>query len=85
MAIRKKRSMASRLSAQRYKKPKIKTVGMESDMGKAFPISEIKIKKTQEDGNDVNFAASTEGLGLVLLCRQQMITSDRPLIHMLYH
>jgi len=60
MAIRKKRSMASRLSAQRYKKPKIKTAGMESDMGKAFPVSEIKIKKTQVDGNDVRFTATSD-------------------------
>lgn len=60
MAIRRKKSMASRLSAQRYKKPKIKTIMMDREMGKKFPVSPIKIKKKPSIGNDVQFSVETD-------------------------
>jgi len=60
MAIRRKKSMASRLSAQRYKKPKIKTAMMDTEMGNGSRVSPVRIKRKPAVGNDVQFVAETE-------------------------
>jgi len=58
MAMRRKRTVASRLAAP--KKSKINTYGMDPDLGNTYPTSPIKVQKTQTDGNAVNFTATTD-------------------------
>jgi len=58
MVMRRKKSLASRFTPAR--KPRIKTHNMDQVLGKTMPESPVKIQKTQEDGNDVTFTATTD-------------------------